>query len=247
MVFATNASVVVFQAYRDPLCTTRMYNNPVLFMPLLDRVQGIDAQVSSVIYGGSPPSSVGSWTFINDTAVTLCNLGDCKSWSVYPTPNMAVCQLTPSFGYGRFYTMPGPVSMELYRTTGPTNRTTCVANQWVAYGKEISDASAPCSTTDYQVFWDGASKLSYFYPRVPRWNSSQPCGPGPYPGETCASGGLLYCATNADCAIEHPNIPLVLPWFSVFAVTIKVVTSNQVSLAAVLTPSLLLLLIIIII
>ena len=249
-----SSSVVFFEAYTNQFCTFSMWNDRT-FVPVTDRVQGIDSQVSLNIYSGNPPATTGTWSVLNETTATLCNFGTCTSWPVYSPKNTSQCDFVPCFGYGRFYTEPGPVSLELWRTTGQGTTEDCRADQhqWVAYGTQISDASAACATSGYQVFWDGGSKLSYFYPGVAPWTKTQPCGTAPFPGEKCASSGQLYCAVSADCSIDRANSPTRFPWFGFYSTTVKAVSANRVgtpassttgpgSSAMWLSPSLLLLL-----
>ena len=85
----TRGSLVVFEAFRDANCATHMWApSRRLYLPLLDRPQGIDSQVSSTIYSGNPPGSTGQWTSVTESNATLCNGGSCQTWPVWPTLNL---------------------------------------------------------------------------------------------------------------------------------------------------------------
>jgi hypothetical protein len=225
-------SIVVFEAYGDALCTTRIWApGSRRYLPITDRIQGIDSQVAAQIYGGNPPASVGTWKSVTSAVATLCKAASCQSWNIPAVRNATECRLVPSFGYGRFYNVPSPVAIELWRTTGQATTPYCgdpAVYQWVAYAELVSADTDACATTGTQVFWDGKTKLSYFKAGASAWTGSQPCGSPPYPGSKCATGGQLYCSPNDNCAIDHVGSPKQFPWFGAYATTVKITTGNFV-------------------
>lgn len=231
--------LVVFEGYREPTCITPIWGSfPRLYFPVVDRPQGIDSQINIVFYGGTGPSIVGNFTDVNTSNVTFCPYvtGPCSTWNVVAKSNTSVCVQTPMFGYGRFYNVPSPGALELYRTSGdltvykPSTCTDYLSYGWVAYLETniAATPTSPCASVagTTQVFYD-SDALSFFDPTLPAYTLPQPCG-SVVPGSHCASLGRLYCVNNTDCSLDHVYHPANFPWTGTGATTVKMVSANRV-------------------
>lgn len=235
--FFANA-IVVFEGYTNEKCITEIYPSSRKFMPLKDRIVGLDPKVQTIYYSTTttPPEGFGVFLETTDTQVVFNDMINKKNitWPVHLESNKTACHYTPMYGYGRFFNVSSPVMMTLINWNKPYDSVMCnvgidILYPFVAYSTPVRNSNLACPTQAFGnvALWDGGSTFTFFDANAAAWLGTQVCKTGNFPGESCAKNGMVYCVYNRDCytpPLPHPN---TFPFNVPTTYANKIVTTNE--------------------